>query len=471
MLSPRLLLCVAVLLAFGSSITHGFHFDDFAVLNGPHWTAWQTRPLTWLTFELNSLGGTHPALWHAVNLAVHVVCVLALYQLLSEIDPAIAFVSAALFAVHPIQAEAVAYVYARATLISTMFSLGSLLLWIREHRWWAVVCFAAALLGKEDAVTLPLALLLIMEWDPWRSASKRIAARTAAPIATMLALSLTLGIRTLLATQHTAGSGAGFSSPVGWTHYLLEQGPVILRYLRLLFIPYGFTIDPSIQFSAAACAAAWLLLALIVFVVTRTPAAKWVLAGLILLIPSSSVFPAADLAADHRMYLPMIAFAPAIGTALIRLPKLAPLAAVIALILVSAERMSVWASDEALWTEAMRRAPEKLRPQLQLARTLPPKQALTLLQRAEATHPANPEVEAELGRTYLALGDPQSALQQFGLVLAQKPEDATAVNNRGVALRALGQSEVAEQDFRRALKLEPCMVEARRNLGWKPCSR
>ena len=54
-------------LAYGASVTHGFHFDDYSLLHGPVWAAWQTRPLTWISFVANARIGEHPALWHLVN--------------------------------------------------------------------------------------------------------------------------------------------------------------------------------------------------------------------------------------------------------------------------------------------------------------------------------------------------------------------------------------------------------------------
>jgi tetratricopeptide (TPR) repeat protein len=290
----------------------------------------------------------------------------------------------------------------------------------------------------------------------------------------MLSFALLAGLRTLLATR-AAGSNAGFTAGVSPGHYLVMQGYVIVRYVRLLLIPYGFTIDPEIQAGLWIALACWLFLAVSIMIAAREPwrsrGGIWWLCGLILLIPSSSVFPAADLAGDHRMYLPMIGFAALAGLLLARLPAFAGAAVVIALILVSASRMSVWADESKLWSEAVDRAPDKLRPRLQLARAVDARQALAILAEAQSRFPNNVDVDDELGRVYLELGRPAMALGEFGKVLGQKPGDAHAMNNRGVALRALGQTAAADADFQRALKVDPCFEEARRNLGLRPCER
>ena len=78
----------------------------------------------------------------------------------------------------------------------------------------------------------------------------------------------------------------------------------------LLVVPYGFTVDPDIRVPPVWLGVlAWIAIAALAVAAWRYRA--WALAGLILLLPSSSIFPAADLAADRRMYLPLFAFAAA----------------------------------------------------------------------------------------------------------------------------------------------------------------
>src|SRR5439155_22103201 len=112
---------------------------------------------------------------------------------------------------------------------------------------------------------------------------------------------------------------------------LLAQGPVILSYLRLLIVPYGFTVDPDIAVSPLSIGlAAWMALGALAWIAWRylRPAGAWFIAGVILLLPSSSVFPAADLAADRRLYLPMFAFAAGVALLLARLKSNAALVAI-----------------------------------------------------------------------------------------------------------------------------------------------
>jgi tetratricopeptide (TPR) repeat protein len=285
-------------------------------------------------------------------------------------------------------------------------------------------------------------------------------------------LALAAGARVIYATTVTPGAPAGSQAGITPWHYLLAQGPVILRYLRLLLIPYGFTVDPDIRVPAAWLGlAAWFaILGALVFVFRRRFAwSGWLLAGFILLIPSSSFFPAADLAADRRMYFPLLAFAAAAGLLLERVKPQAVAAGVVAVLtLVSVARTQVWMTEESLWREAVDRAPDKVRPRIQLSRALPAAAALEVLAQARNLAPYDPAVAAETGKTLLSEGQPDAALQEFGRALALDPRNALNLNNRGVALEALGQTEAARADFERALQIDPGLMEARQNLQKLP---
>jgi protein O-mannosyl-transferase len=413
---------------------------------GPAWIL-QTRPLTQLTFWLNfQVGSTNPVGYHAVNLLLHVAIVCLLFQVLRELIPAeAAFLAALFFAIHPIQSEAVAYVFARSTLLATFFSLLCWRSWRKDHAALAVVWFGAALLCKEECVTVPFVLLL---FGPrrWKAA------------VVMLGLAAAIGIHTAYATRVVAGSGAGFTAGLSPFQYLAAQGAVIVRYFRLLVFPWGFTIDPEIRPARWEALLAWsLVIAAVIFWRTN----RWFAGGLILLVPSSTIFPAADLAADRRMYLPMVAFCAGAGILFRKIKVLYLVPVALTLIVLSIGRMEVWRTERSLWQEAVDLSPGKARPAIQLARAVTSREALDVLSKA----PANADVMTERGRVYLDLGRPADALREFGQALALAPRDAHAINNRGVALLALGQKGAARHDFESALAIDPNLLDAKRNLA------
>ena len=137
-------------------------------------------PLTYTTFWLeHRLWGFAPAGFHAVNLLLHCANAMLLWRLLTRLAVPGAWVAAALFAVHPVHVEAVAWVIGRKDLLATLFCLAALLTWLRfvaqpyaTHRTrryvLALGLFAAGLLCKSIGVTLPAALLIHCWWTQGR---------------------------------------------------------------------------------------------------------------------------------------------------------------------------------------------------------------------------------------------------------------------------------------------------------------
>jgi hypothetical protein len=463
----------AAVAAFGAALAGTFQFDDFALLSDPGITSpggWvdcfrltQTRPLTWFTFWVNyQVAGEHAAVWHAVNLALHVAVALLLWDVLRRlIAPNVALVAALIFAVHPMLTESANYIFARGTLLAALFSLLAMRSWILGRAWIAVAWFAAAMLAKEEAAALPVFLVLL-------DLSRRRALRMA-PAGAMFGVALALGLRVVWATTVVAGSQAGAQAGISPLAYLAVQGPAIWRYLRMLVVPWGFTVDVEIARPAPWLAAvAWMGIVAVCIAAARRfrglRAGFWVLGGLVLLAPSSSILPASDLAADRRLYLPMLALSTAAALAVIRFDRRALAFGLLALMAISVRYSLAWRTPEALWSEAKLRAPGKIRPRLQLARALPPEPALRELAEAQRIAPADPAIAAEQGRVLLTAGRPAEALAAFGRALALEPTDARALNNRGTALAALGQMSAARADFERAVERDPCLFDARINL-------
>jgi tetratricopeptide (TPR) repeat protein len=275
----------------------------------------------------------------------------------------------------------------------------------------------------------------------------------------MLGMAVAAGLRVIYATAVTPGAPAGIQAGISPWHYFLAQGPAIWRYLRLLIVPVGFTVDPAISIPPV-----WLGLAAWAAIAAVAWRWRWMLIGFVLLLPSSSIFPAQDLAADRRMYLPLAAFAVAAALAIPRRLSGLRMLIVIVLIAVSMGRTYVWMLDERLWREAVTQAPNKVRPKIQLSRNVPPSEALTLLAQASRLAPGDPAVATETGKVLLTQGNAAGALHEFGRALALDPHDAQNYNNRGVALQLLGLPDAARQDYRRALAIDPSLTEARRNL-------
>lgn len=129
-------------------------------------------PVLYTTFWIeHKLWGFSPAGYHVVNILLHFANTLLLWRLLARLAVPGAWFAAAVFAAHPLQTESVAWVMGRKDLLSALFYLAAVSMWLRHvesprlRRFLAaLVLFAAAMLSKSVAVTLPVALLIIQWW-------------------------------------------------------------------------------------------------------------------------------------------------------------------------------------------------------------------------------------------------------------------------------------------------------------------
>ena len=207
-MTPRaavsLLLIGLVFAAYGNSLSNGFVFDDLPLishnrtLSGLHqlwasfvqdyWAGSQDshegavsprsglyRPLVTGSYTLNgSIAGVQPFGFHLVNVALHALVTFLLYLVALQwgLRQTAAAVAAGLFAVHPIHTEAVTSVVGRAELMMSAGALAFVWLASEGRRWLACPAFAFALLSKEQALVLPI-VLLISEWSRYTTSHSR----------------------------------------------------------------------------------------------------------------------------------------------------------------------------------------------------------------------------------------------------------------------------------------------------------
>jgi len=265
------------------------------------------------------------------------------------------------------------------------------------------------------------------------------------PALTMLGLSLAAGVRVLWAASAIAGQARerarGDAGGV-----LPGAGHGHLRYLRLLVFPWGFTVDPAIAPARGGCVGGWLALAALAFWRGEN-ATRVVVRGR----------PGPHRSEQQRLS----GGGPRGGPA--RVPAAAGFCALAgllcrgfagldgltggALALLSAAD-EVWSSGRALWEEAARMAPGKVRPLIQLARASDARTALAILDRA-GTMRQQPSDRIGKGR---GISNWEGRPRAGGIAGHWRSrQGAQALNNRGAALLALGQRDAAVGDFRRAL--------------------
>jgi Tfp pilus assembly protein PilF len=299
---------------------------------------YSNRPLTEFSFALNyARAGSAPQEYHLGNIIVHAVNGLLVYALVNQIlgtpalaasygaaAPVVGVAAAALFLAHPLQTETAAYVSSRSESLAALFYLLTVLVYglaaTRQRRLaqlaWGValpVTAAAALASKEMAATIPAALVLYDCCFISRGSWRRL--RTRWPLFAVLAIPFVLGL-SILMRRDLLSPTAGFNfGRFSGREYLFTQFGVIFHYLRLTLVPVGLCMDtewplqrtlwsPEVLVPLVALAA---LSAVAVANVRRRPvlafAVLWIL---VVLAPTSSVIPIADLVAERRMYLALV---------------------------------------------------------------------------------------------------------------------------------------------------------------------
>jgi Tfp pilus assembly protein PilF len=304
-----------------------------------------TRPLTDYSYAVNyAIGEYSPRPYHATNILLHAINVLLLYFLVWQTlgVPAlaarygaartwIALVAAAGFAAHPLATETVAYVSSRSEALVATFFLVSLLLYVlattarvRAVRQAALVLLplsaAGGLGSKELAVAIPPTLLL---YDWCFLAGGRLSAigRRWRPLA-LSVLPLVAGGMFLLYRAYSSPTGLGeYGASAGLRFdrfsrgdYLMTQFGVIVHYLRLVVAPFGLSFDYdwklahsfwSLSVILPLLGLTALVGAAVCYVRTQPILSFAILWMFLVLAPTSSIVPIADVAVERRMYLPL----------------------------------------------------------------------------------------------------------------------------------------------------------------------
>jgi len=202
----------------------------------------QYWPMVYSSFWLeDKLWGLGPVGYHAVNVALHAVNTLLLWRILTRLDAPGAWLAATLFAVHPMQAEAVTWIMGRKDLLSTLFYLAAVGCWLHYRarpgigtQALMLLLFAAGMLTKSMVVTLPVALLLCVWWKHGRISRSDV--RQLVPL-----FVVALGLAAV-ALIHFTSRTEGFDLGHSWLERLLIAFRALWFYALKLFWPYSLPV-------------------------------------------------------------------------------------------------------------------------------------------------------------------------------------------------------------------------------------
>jgi Tfp pilus assembly protein PilF len=458
--------------------------------HSPYW-----HPLTWLSHMTDvTLYGMDPGMHHVTNLVIHIASTLLLFLVLrrmtGEEGPS-AFV-AALFAVHPLHVESVAWLAERKDVLSSFFLLVTIWAYARYverpdwRRYMLVVgAYVLALMSKPMVVTLPFALLLLDVWPLRRLRDGRVLIEKLP----LLALALATSIATFI-VQRQVGAVAGLSA----LPFPLRVKNALVGYVAYL----GATVWPAnlAAFYPLRDIAAWEVAAAAVILAVLTALAwrvrrtqPYVIAGwlwyLVTVAPVIGLMQAGEQArADRFMYIPIVGlFVVAAwgGRDVLKRVSMPPRSAVViaSVVVVAAAWVAraqamTWSDSVTLWQHAAAVTSGNYIAYENMAQAQRERGELT---RSEANYrtaltlaPAHsPGYEAiihnSLGMVLDRQGKPDEARQHFADAVRLSPGFAEGRINLANALAASGAFAEAVPHFQAAIVLKPELAEPQVGLG------
>ena len=538
-----LLLAGITFLAYSNSLDGGFVYDDVQVYSNPNIRlqtltpeaiirathGWQVknRPIAYLTFALNYyFGGMETFGYHLVNILIHIASGLVIFLIFrvtlrlvrqgrEDHGLLLPWFAALLWLVHPLNSQAVSYIVQRMASLAAFFYLAAFLAWLigrtaeKKRAWFflsALVLWGLALGSKENAVTLPLAILAY-EWIFFREG--RVAwFKTVVPwIAAGMLVILAMGF--ILTDFHPwAKVVGGFDSrPFTMWQRLITESRVLVFYLSLFVWPHPsrlnlehhFTVSTSLLHPPTTLLAVFFLALLAggaIFGRRRYPLVAFaVLWFFIVHLIESTIFPL-DLVYEHRNYLALVF--PCLALSRFAAERIRPFAlkcaVALAVVLIFSvfvhQRNLVWHDRISLWQDCVAKSPRRLRPRYDLAWNLQlrgrldeavyhylvaididpsyirsynnlglllldkgfPDDAILVLKDGIRRAPDYGLIHVSLGRAYMMQGDLPAAGKEFSHALRLDPENKSARANmrawrRAVAASAAGGAESVDKSF------------------------
>jgi tetratricopeptide (TPR) repeat protein len=440
------------------------------------------HPLTMLSLMADyQFHGLDAGWYHRTNVLLHTASVILLFLILRQMTGALwrsAFV-AAVFAVHPLRVESVAWVAERKDVLSGFFfmlTLGAYVHYIRKPnslgRYLMVAAaFLLALLSKPTVVTLPFVLLLL---DYWPLQRVELVRRLILEKIPLLALAAAACAMTVLAAEKELATRGHVSMASRLGNAVVSYA----GYLRQMVWPEGLAVpypQPEKGYPVWTIAGSFLLLALITgSVLTFRRKRRWLLAGWLwylgMLTPMIGIFQMGTFAhADRMTYLPQIGLYLLVTWTVAdlsagwyyRRAALGGLAAIIlgALIFCARIQTAYWRDSETLWTRALACTTGNDVAHYNLGNALRQKgrigEAITQYQATLQIEPDYAPAHVNLGNIFLQTGNVNEAITHYQSVLQIEPSSAKIHNNLGTALRRAGRVDEAIAHYQKALKITP----------------
>ncbi len=460
------------------------------------------RPGLWLSFLIDyKLWKLNPLGFHITNIMLHILNTVLMYFFLRAIaaTPAVAAAAGALFAVHPINTEAIAWIAGRNDPLLFLFLTLSCLCLCRFRRAPAIagktallccacISYGCALFAKESAVIAIPFFLLVEVW--YLKKLYRPSRREA--IAPYIALTIITVSFFMLRNKiiHQPFMQLSFQPDI---RSFATPCIIYLYYIKTLFVPVNLTVDPSFlirsmqstsviltcsAFCACLAAAAVLcsryfregLFGLLWILLYLAPVAGIVWMGIPILehraygACAGFCFAAASLYHRFLVYPVTIinGYRVRLGSALLGI-------IVMLFSLMTIQRNALWKDEFTIWTDTLQKSPESAQALVNLGVTLlrlsKPEPALDLFRKALIASPRSARIYNNIGSALFSLGKYDEAQQAQEQALQLNPKSAEAYYNMGLLNKHRGNYEKAISCFQKAFALKPAYPAAHLNLG------
>jgi protein O-mannosyl-transferase len=424
---------------------------------------------------------------HLVNVLLHTASTVLLFLVFRQMTCRAwpAALVAALFAIHPLHVESVAWVTERKDTLSGLFfmlALGAYVGYVHagSKRWYMaiLVLFALGLVAKPVVITLPFVLLLLDYWPLRRLGAKAFYEKIPLFVLVGLSCCLTIwGQRNALAPNEW----------ISWSWRIQNALISYAAYVGQFFYPANLTVlysrrnlhlPPGQVLGGLA-----VLVSITTIALLLRRKAPYLLVGWLwyvgMLVPMIGLIQfGAQSEADRFAYLPHIGLYLALAWGVADLGRLRPpvrvacgVGGVLAVAVLTAcawQQTTVWQDSRSLWTNAMTRTPRNDVAYNKLGHDLAhhdrPAEAITWFQAALRVRPTA-DVHNSLGNCLKQLGRLEEAIAEFRQAVALKPEHAEAHWNLGLALAATKHPDQAVEQYYIVVRLRPDFAEVHNNLG------
>ena len=458
----------------------------------------QYFPLVYTTFRLErAIWGLHPSGYHWINLLLHVANALLVWRLLARLNVPGAWLAGAIFALHPVQVESVAWITERKNVLMGFFFLLTLLAWIvfideRTKRPWpfyglALVFYVLALSAKSTACTLPAALLLIL----WLQ-KRRINTRRLIQILPFVILGMGMGLLAVWWERYHQGTSRAVFAFLTPIERILIASRAVWFYLSKLIWPSNLTfiyprwnISPQhlldytwLLAGIVLCAAIYFVrryvgrsaeVAAAFFVATLSP-----VLGFIMLFTFRYTF-----VADHYQYLACIGPIALFSAGVFSLAGVfkqycafilsAALVVVATLAALTWRQAAMYGDIETLWRTTLARNPECWMAHTNLGIVLLQKgqlnDGIAHYRAALRMQPDSWDAEYNLGTALLAQGKVDEAIFHCERAVAMEPNDPDGQVSLGNALLEKKRIDEAIIHYQKAIAIWPDHFLARYSLG------